>query len=711
MKKRLWVIAAAIAGTLVFLLANATANTSLFANNYPLLLALNAILVVGLLGLVVWQFRELRQEYKAKVFGSRLKLKLLAMFGAMGLIPGLIVYAVSLQFALKSIESWFDLRVDSALESGINISRNALDFLVDKLSERARSMALELTDGSHSVPQLERLREQTDADTATILSLSGRIIATSAAARDQLVPDPASSSQIRQAKQGHYRAIEGDASTGLVLRVIVAIPGRSLSGEERYLQLTQSVPQEFAHNAQAVEEVYRDYQELALGRNGLRQIYLLTLTLTLLFALLGATVVAYVLARRLAAPLAILAEGTQAVAQGDFSQRLAISSRDELGILTHSFNRMTRQLDEARASADKSRHAVETAKAYLESVLANISGGVLAFDHEQRLRAVNKGACDILGDQLEGFEELKLAIWPTLDDFRNLLLNAFQQDSELQHQEFAYAHPDGSQRTLLVHTASLPAATGGGWVVVFDDITQLITAQRTAAWGEVARRLAHEIKNPLTPIQLSAERLQMKLEDRLDETGRKVLERSTSTIIAQVEAMKNLVNAFRDYAKMPTPEVKPHDLNQVLREILVLYESSRVSIRTQLAEDLPSALMDIGQIRQVIHNLLQNSEDALVDEAEPEVVINTQLVGHTIELRIQDNGPGFSTPILARAFEPYVTSKTKGTGLGLAIVKKIIDEHQGEIRISNRPEHGAEIRVRLPIAEPLTPNLDSDGTL
>ncbi|WP_079434532.1 ATP-binding protein [Zoogloea sp. LCSB751] len=690
------VVAAAVGGILLFLLATASANTPLFARNYTLLLGLNGIIALGLASLVFVQLRSLWQEHRARRFGSRLKLRLMAIFAAMAVVPGALVYAVSLQFAVKSIESWFNVRVDAALESGLQLGRTTLEILLDQLANKADQLALELEPAAPiRPPLLNQLRERAGIESATVFSPNGKIVATADIQLDTLMPEQPNAAQLRQARQTRgYRAAEGNATEGLVLRVIVPIPSRHFT-EPQLLQVTQEVPRSFAMHAESVETVHRDYQELSLARNGLKRIYTLTLTLTLLLALFAAVAVAFVLTRRLAAPLFILAEGTQAVAAGDFSPRQALPARDELGVLTQSFNQMTRQLEDARAQADKHRAAVERNRAYLEGVLANLSAGVLAFSPDGHLRAANHGAMTILNDQLDGYERLRLDEWENHHAFRDALLDGFHGPEADWNRQIEFSNPDGSTQTLLLHGTRLPDDTGGGWVVVFDDITHLIAAQRTAAWAEVARRLAHEIKNPLTPIQLSAERLQFKLADRLDDEGRQMLERSTTTIVNQVEAMKNLVNAFRDYARLPSPTMAPVDLNALVREVLVLYEGSPVMIHAELAAELPRVLGDATQIRQVIHNLLQNAEDSLAEQPDPEIELLTRSDARRVDLVLRDNGPGFPPEILSRAFEPYVTTKTRGTGLGLAIVKKIIDEHEGEIRLANREAGGAEIRIRL----------------
>jgi nitrogen fixation/metabolism regulation signal transduction histidine kinase len=699
--KILLIVMAALAVVLLFLLTSASANTALFAGQYRLLLGITAAAAAALLGLVLWQLRQLWLEHRAQVFGSRLKLRLMLMFALMAVVPGALVYAVSLQFAVKSIESWFDVRVDKALEGGLNLGRNALDYLLADLSEKGRSMALELGEASGAAVslQLNRLREQAGVQTATLLSSGGQVIASSTGERAALLPDLPSPPQLRQARQGlGVSAVEGDAASGLTLRVLMPVASLSLTGETRVLQLTQAVPSSIVASADSVQAAYRDYQELSLAKSSLKRMYTLTLTLALLLSLFTAIALAFLLARRLSAPLSILARGTEAVAAGDYSQRETVSTRDELGVLTQSFSQMTRQLDEARAQAERSRAETEAARAYLESVLGNLSAGVLAFDGGNRLRAANEGARAILHDDLADAQGQLLSGWQRHAELRDAIAAGCTEESGEWQREIEMQNGAGVPQALLVRGTRLPESSGGGCVVVFDDITQLIAAQRSAAWGEVARRLAHEIKNPLTPIQLSAERLAHKLADRLSGAEREMLERSTQTIVNQVEAMKHMVNDFRDYARLPPPRLGALDLNALVEEVLGLYETSRARLVVELAEGLPRVSGDAAQLRQVIHNLVANAEDALAETAEPAIRIATRREGRGILLTVSDNGGGFPKEILARAFEPYVTTKAKGTGLGLAIVKKIVDEHHGQIEIANAAPRGAQVTIRLPLA-------------
>jgi nitrogen fixation/metabolism regulation signal transduction histidine kinase len=703
--RTLLIVGGALAGVLLFLLATASANTSLFAEHYPILLALNAALAALLAGLVGWQLVGLARKYRGRVFGSRLTLRFLVLFALMALAPGLLVYTVSVQFLTKSIESWFDVKVDAALEGGMRLGQGAIDQMLTELNGKARAMALELADRAPAQQGLllNRLREQASVQEVVLVSGSGTLIASATEDMSKFLPDMPGAQALRQARSNRsYLTIDAPPGKPLAVRVVVPVTTLALGDESRYLQLRQTVPEAFARSAGAVERAYRDYRELALSRQGLKRIYIVTLTLALLMALFAAVALAVILSSRLSSPLANLAKATQAVARGDFSRHAPVTSRDELGVLTESFNSMTRQLDEARRVVESNRVALETAKAHLESILANLSAGVLVFDRDLRLSISNHGAQAILVAELGALAGKPLEAWQgALASFAQSVREAFlTHGTERWQLELGLK---GTGKTLLARGAVLPEATGGGYVLVFDDITQLIQAQRSTAWAEVARRLAHEIKNPLTPIQLWAERLEMKLTGRLPPEEAETLKRSTQNIVDQVTAMKAMVDDFGDYARLPAPLLAGLDLNSLVSDVLSLYEHSSVSIRKRLASDLPPVRADSAQIRQVIHNLVQNAQDALEHvrqgTGEPAIEVRTELVGERARLSISDNGGGFPEEMMARVFEPYVSTKPKGTGLGLAIVKKIVDEHHGEVTIENRPERGASVNVLLPLID------------
>ncbi len=701
--KLLLLIGAALAGVLIFLLATASGNTTLFAQHYPMLLGLNAALAALLAVLAAWQLAALWRKVRGRVFGSRLTLRLMVMLAVMALVPGALVYTVSVQFLSKSIESWFDVKVDAALEGGISLGQSALDQMLGEMQVKARAMALELAEQPQAQQGLvlNRLREQAGAQDAVLVSSGSRLIASASADVSKFVPELPSAQNLRQARVGRgFGAVDAPAGKPLALRVVVPLASFALAEEARYLQLRQTVPEQFARSAEAVEAAYRDYRELALSRQGLQRIYIVTLTLALSMALLVAIALAVLLADRLSQPLASLALATQAVARGDFSRRTEVTSRDELGVLTESFNAMTRQLDEARSVLEANRDALETARARLENILSNLSTGVLVFDGALRLTIANHGAHAILGVELAACAGRPLAEWPpALASFAAPVGGQFAAEQNREERVWQLElELKGTGKTLLVRGAALPKASEGGYVLVFDDISQLLQAQRATAWAEVARRLAHEIKNPLTPIQLSAERLEMKLADKLSGVDADVLRRGIHTIVNQVAALKSMVDNFRDYARLPAPALAQLDLNALVAEVLSLYETSPVPIARSLAPSLPLVRADAQQMRQVLHNLVQNAQDALEKRDGAAIEVRTERAGDRVRLTVSDNGGGFPEALMARIFEPYVTTKPRGTGLGLAIVKKIVDEHHGEVAIENRPAQGAAVSVLLEAA-------------
>ena len=701
--KYLLIVCAVVGAVTLYLLATASANTALFAQHYPMLLALNGGLAVCLTALLGYQLYSLRQKLKAGVFGSKLTLRLVLLFTLVAVLPGVLVYGVSVQFVARSIESWFDVRVEKALEGGLNLGRTTLDNLLKDLRTKADTMAASLSvrpAAEHFA--LNMLREQSDVQEATLFTPRGKVIVYAGSERTGLMPDLPGPNVLRQLRQQQmYSAVEAIPDKGLYLRVLVTVNTISLAEDMRVLQLLQRVPEQLALDAETVQTGQREYQELLLARTGLKRLYGLTLTLTLLLALLTALSLAFVLSERLSAPLSFLVEGTRAVAQGDFSQRETVASSDELGVLTQSFNAMRQQLAEARGTAERNQAQLTDAHTYVQSILANLSAGVLAFDETLRLRSFNHSAGAILDTDFAQLSGIELARWheriPALKELAAAVETAFRAGAGTEWAKQIERAGKGGNQMLLLRGTRLPAGSGTGFVVVFDDITHVLQAQRDAAWTEVARRLAHEIKNPLTPIQLSAERLQHKLAAKLGLADADMLKRSTQTIVNQVSALKNMVEAFRQYARMPEPTRQELDFNDLVREVLMLYESLAGRLQVELAPDIPRMVGDPAQLRQVIHNLLQNAEDALADAENPCIVVRTQPQAGGLCVTISDNGSGFPHELMQRIFEPYVTTKPKGTGLGLVIVKKIIEEHGGSVEIANVAPHGARVTLNFPV--------------
>jgi len=706
----LLVVAASLAAIGVFLLATATENTELFAQGYDTLVVVNIALVTILMLIVGWQLWRLARDRGRGVFGSRLASRLVFAFALVAVLPGALVYAVSVNFLGRSIESWFDVRVDRALEGGLALGRNSLEYLSRETTNKAQQMADRIGEGTMPLGvALSRAAAEAGVGQVAIFNSAGGALAVAGGTSSSMTPESPPPQALRRARlQQTFSVIEPAAGGGLQVRVVVPVNTADRLEPLKVMQVIEPVPPSLAQEIEKAEVGFRDYQEISFARAGLKRLYALTLTLALLTALSVALGIAVILSERLSAPLGLLAEGTRAVAQGDFSRRQPVVSRDEFGLLTGSFNAMTEQLADARARNEESRRAIETTRAYLESVLANLSAGVLAFDDRYRLRTANPSASVILQQPLTDLSGVALGDWgarlPALGPFAEMVVEGFRGARDGQWQREAALSVANLSRSLLMRGTRLPGTPNPGYVLVFDDVSELVQAQRDAAWGEVARRLAHEIKNPLTPIQLAAERLAMKLEPKLDGPEREALKRGTQTIVNQVGAMKQMVDDFAVYAKHTRPgQAKPVDLSALLLDVLALYDNLRPHVTLALPDAPVVVPGEPTRLRQVLHNLLQNAIDAQADRDEKSFVIRLSASDGEARLSVADAGPGFAADVMARAFEPYVTTKAKGTGLGLAIVKKIVDEHGGRVAIANVEPHGASVTLTLPLAPVAAP--------
>ena len=705
----------AVGLVLLFLLTQATDNSELYERYYSTLVALNFAVAALLGGIVVWLLVKLWWRWRQGKFGSQLLVKLVAIFALVGLVPGALIYVVSYQFVTRSIESWFDVRVESALSAGLSLGRNTLDMLSTDLGARTLAAANDLSSQQVGVYtlQLERLREQLRASDVAVLTATGQVLASAGASQFSLGLDRSrpSNLKLQTAKQtGVTTWVDGlddtadvpeaaGGSTGAYIRAVALLVSKNLAlqAETRYLQVSMPLSATLVGDALAVQQANREYQERALARDGLRSMYIGTLTLTLFLTVFGAVLVAALLGNQLAKPLLLLAAGVRDVARGDLTPKIMMDTRDELGGLTRSFADMTQQLADARAAVQRSVSALDGARANVQAILDNLTAGVMVLDSAGHIQSTNPSAQRILGSELQQHIGQPLKSVESLQDWAQDVDTQFQR---LSADQAATAHThwqhsfelqanvhdlEHNTITLLARGALLP---GLGQLLVFDDISDLVSAQRAKAWADVARRLAHEIKNPLTPIQLSAERLSMKLDGKLLPPEQALLTKSVNTIVAQVEAMKRLVNEFRDYARLPAAVLRPMDLNAAVRDILGLYEAAVVPVQFEAQEGIPPIEADEQQLRQVIHNLVQNAQDASLAnqlERQPLVTLRTRLndEGDRVRLQVLDSGTGFSDAILKRAFEPYVTTKSKGTGLGLAVVKKIADEHHAQVHLKN----------------------------
>jgi nitrogen fixation/metabolism regulation signal transduction histidine kinase len=706
---------------LLYLLLQATNKRELYEQNYALLFKINVAVAGALLVAIVWVTYRLYVRLRQGRFGSRLLVKLATVFALVGFAPGLLIYVVSYLFVSQSIETWFDVKVEGALDAGLNLGRVTLDTLSSDLVGKSRSAATQIAenpDGFNGLV-LERLVEQLNVTDATMWSGTGKLLLSAGQLQFKLTPDKPTNAQLRTARIDRSVVwIEGldDAAAEVQIRprIKVLVPisstGLGLATELRFLLVARDLPSNLVTNARAVEAANREYQERALTREGLKRMYLGTLTLSLFLAVFGAILLAVILGNQIVRPLLLLAEGVSQVAAGDLTPKLAMAGRDELGGLTRAFASMTEQLADARRTVERSMFQVDEARANLQTILDNLTAGVIVLGEKGEIRSSNPGATRILRvplaaqqgvllEEVQGIEAFGLAVHNQFDDFltrRNERgLDHWQRSFELGSTNGTVSGPFDQTVTLVARGAELP---DNARLLVFDDISEIVSAQRSQAWGEVARRLAHEIKNPLTPIQLSAERLERRLTGKLPDAEQAVLNKSVKTIVDQVDAMKRLVNEFRDYARLPAAVLKPVDLNELVQDIAQLYEheAGAAPLRLELEAACPQVMGDAQQLRQVIHNLVQNAQDASEGSlagspVAAELVLRTQWnpESRRVRMTVIDSGTGFPDHILKRAFEPYVTTKSKGTGLGLAVVKKIVDEHGGRIDITNRVLNGA----------------------
>jgi len=709
---------------LLALLTQATDKLERYSQNYEWLLMANVVVAAALLLAIVGGTVRLLVRLRRGQFGSRLLLKLAAIFALVGVVPGVLIYTVSYQFVSRSIENWFDVKVEGALAAGLTLGRVSLDTLSQDLGQKTKQAATQLADVSDASAglALERLREQLGARDVVLWNGSGNLVASAGQSRFQIRPEKPSAIQLREVRQKNLLAwIDGldeaaASSDQARIKVLAMVPQLSLTLREdaRLLQVTQDLPSTLVTNALEVQTANREYQERALAREGLRQMYIGTLTLSLFLAVLGAILLAVLLGNQLARPLLLLAQGMRQVAAGDLTPKLALQGKDELGGLTRSFADMTQQLADARSTVERSLQQLDQARANLQTILDNLTAGVIVLDPSGVILSSNPGATRILRVPVAVYESQSLTQLPLLQAFATGVLQAFDQlgasadAHELDHWQKSFElHASGqglsqTSVTLLARGAILP---DGMRLLVFDDISEIVSAERTQAWGEVARRLAHEIKNPLTPIQLSAERLERKLEGKLAQADAAVLGKSVRTIVDQVDAMKRLVNEFRDYARLPAAELKPLDLNALIGDVLALYGAEgagAADIVRELDPQCPPIAGDAQQLRQVVHNLLQNAQDACeaMPARAPRILVRTEWHAQRqrVRLSVLDSGPGFEPHILQRAFEPYVTTKTKGTGLGLAVVKKIADDHRARIDLGNVMQDGQVVGAQVSLS-------------
>ena len=694
------ILLVALAAALVYSLTLATNSGSPLSEYFWWLIAAGGLIVTILLAMLLRYGWLLLRHNRHNMLGSRLTRRLALMFTLIAVLPGLFLFGVSAQFISYSINSWFGNDTAQALESSLTLSKSALDNTLDNTIEQAAALQVEIisrTSMGGTAAEALRLSGET-ARFSQVGLYNPADGTTELISNPAALPPPPAEKEVAEELQRHGSSRSVTNINGkLYAQGWLALPAPQEKGKALFFR--RPIPDNVARDAELIENARSKYAELTYAKQGLQTFFLITLLAAALLSIMLALVIALYFARRFIEPILSLAEGAKAVAQGDFSQPRPVYRNDELGQLTRLFNHMTEQLAIAREAEELNRIRQEAARHYLETVLESLTAGVITLDETGRLKTLNRSAENILGLPLSELSGSNWHDWPQSVPQYLLLTELFQTILATEHTgkpvQTAYTGGDEA-RILLAKATPLPADNGGGTVLVFDDITLLVRAQKEAAWGEVAKRLAHEIRNPLTPIQLSAERLAWKLQDKLGEQDAQILARSTDTIIKQVAAMKEMVEAFRNYARAPSLKLEKQDLNKIIEEVLLLYEAGACTFDAVFS-NIPAVMYaDTTAIRQVLHNIFKNAAEAAEEAAQPEVHIHTDNTDGKITLTVTNNGKSFSKDMLANAFEPYVTDKPTGTGLGLPVVKKIVEEHGGRIALSNPAEGGASVKITLP---------------
>ena len=694
------ILLVALAAALVYSLTLATNSGSPLSEYFWWLIAAGGLIVTILLAMLLRYGWLLLRHNRHNMLGSRLTRRLALMFTLIAVLPGLFLFGVSAQFISYSINSWFGNDTAQALESSLTLSKSALDNTLDNTIEQAAALQVEIisrTSMGGTAAEALRLSGET-ARFSQVGLYNPADGTTELISNPAALPPPPAEKEVAEELQRHGSSRSVTNINGkLYAQGWLALPAPQEKGEALFFR--RPIPDNVARDAELIENARSKYAELTYAKQGLQTFFLITLLAAALLSIMLALVIALYFARRFIEPILSLAEGAKAVAQGDFSQPRPVYRNDELGQLTRLFNHMTEQLAIAREAEELNRIRQEAARHYLETVLESLTAGVITLDETGRLKTLNRSAENILGLPLSELSGSNWHDWPQSVPQYLLLTELFQTILATEHTgkpvQTAYTGGDEA-RILLAKATPLPADNGGGTVLVFDDITLLVRAQKEAAWGEVAKRLAHEIRNPLTPIQLSAERLAWKLQDKLGEQDAQILARSTDTIIKQVAAMKEMVEAFRNYARAPSLKLEKQDLNKIIEEVLLLYEAGACTFDAVFS-NIPAVMYaDATAMRQVLHNIFKNAAEAAEEAAQPQVHIHTANADGQITLTVANNGKSFGKDMLANAFEPYVTDKPTGTGLGLPVVKKIVEEHGGRITLSNPAEGGACVKITLP---------------
>lgn len=689
-----------------YLISDATSNSARFGKYYNWLIFFNVIGLISLLALIIYNIYKLIVQYRLKTIGSRLTARMVVVFVLLTIIPVSIVYYFSLSFLHRSIDSWFDVGIEIALEDSLQLGRSALDLRKREALNKTRQIAFEISelDDETLFTYLNEARNRHNANELTLVDHDQSIVASSGIDSTELPTALPLTAVGDLGAENHYLNLEENAAYGLAIRIAVLVPSSDVTERSKTLQAIFPFTDRLSELTVGVQAAFDQYKELAVLRNPLKTSFTLALSLIWLLSVLSAIWIAFVAARNLVSPINDLVEGTKSVAAGDYEKQLVVSGDDELGFLLRSFNTMTRKISRTREIARQSQLMEAMQKNYLESVMEHITSGVLTIDETGFIKSGNPAACSIFGIESYFFTELYIddviREYPMMQPFYEAVRNHMQSEHEWQEEVVVFGQ--SGRKILRVRGATLKSQseTRKEQVIVVDDLTELIQAQKDSAWSEMARRMAHEIKNPLTPIQLSAERLQRKLSGEVSGDKLLMLERYTHTIVQQVEAMKTMVNAFTDYARSPSQNPESLNFNQMLEEVTTLYDeiNPEVTIKLELDGQAILIMADAVRLRQLVHNLIKNSLETI--DAVGWIKLQTRVLREFgvqyAELVVEDSGDGIADEVAENLFDPYVTTKTSGSGLGLAIVKKIVDEHNGVVWVEKGEQGGARFIIRIP---------------
>ncbi len=696
----------------LLMMSDALKDSSRFSRLYSGLLIFTSLGLCSLVTLIILNLRHLIRQRRKQIPGTHMTVRMIGMFTALAVIPVLIVYLFSLDFLHRGIDSWFDLRVEQALDSSLKLSRLSLDTRIRELLKQTEQIAREIA----AIPDAEmsfivdKLRLRENAREVTLFDKQGSIITSSSEDTTSIIPNRPNDTILLQLQQGgSYAGLDNIVKTGLHIRVVVNLPDLAVAAP-RVVQALYPISEEINALTNSIQTSYIKYKELSYLREQLKLSFIVVLTLVLLFSVFAAVWTAFYVAKRQVIPITNMAQATKAIADGDDHAEIPVTRNDELGFLVTSFNDMTQKIAQARREAATSQHEAETQRAYLEAVLGRLSSGVLVFEN-QYLRTSNVSAGHILGLSTESLIGQSLEsithTYPYFGTLHDVILAHENNNKDWREQITLFGHR--GRQVLMCRGTPHSFDNTQGCIIVFDDVTQLIQGQKNAAWSEMARRLAHEIKNPLTPIQLATERLRHKYLPTMDAADADTLDRLTNTIIQQVKTMRDMVNAFSDYARPSINQPQAVDINALINEVLDLFAGmdQKTRIVRELDPTLPMLNADVGKLRQVLNNLIKNAFDASGNTVDPVLTVISRYGAttdkHDIEIVIRDSGTGIPEDMMEQIFEPYVTDKNKGSGLGLAIVKKIIEEHQGIVWLKNNAKiPGASVIIRLPIPQQLS---------